>query len=163
MLQFTSRGIAGGISGNIDLNAWDGTRDELETLAGGRIEAEMTMPISNQAQWYNAANLVMCLMSMIPDATEMGPDGSTGTRHNVLADTLYEIRDAVQAAVPGAPSPGQWDTLVERVTAEMRVMVVSAVEQALQPIRQGLGEFGAQLGDAAGALDALDDIPTVTP
>jgi hypothetical protein len=157
MLQFSSSGIAGGLAGNIDVNAWDGTRAELEALAGGQ---EMALDGYQTAQLWNAQNTLACVVSMVPNISEQGFDGVQGTqgvRHNDLRDVLIEIRDLARGITPGAPTPEQWGELTERVTAELRVAVAATVEQALQPIRQGLGEFGARLETAADALGRIDD------
>lgn len=171
MLQFSSRGTAGGITGNVDVNAFDGTPAELVALAEGKGTTMANETLQEQVDRYNTLNTLLCLAYMLDPLYVQEIDPATGQikpegvpKDNLLVRTMVEIRDAVKAAQPGQPmTPAQLDEFTERVIAELRVGLASVVEQALQPIRQGIGQFGADMVEAAKHLDQVDDEPVPPP
>lgn len=184
MLQFSSRGTAGGITANVDVNAFDGTRDELLALAagadiGGTTPAMADLQTPEQRDAWNAANLAECILALAADPQYLKRDSTSGTglpvpNGTALRDKLEEILTAAKAAGGVELTPELFGQLLDRVDqgmaaaadrliAETRAALASVVEQALQPLRQGLGGFGAHLVEAAEDLDKLDDPPADTP
>jgi hypothetical protein len=134
MLQFSSHGTAGGITGNVDVNAWDGTIGELQSLAAGTgapgTGAEGGGPMAGEVADFAASHVE-------------SPDGHT-SGSQVALSCIWAGVEELRTRPVGAVEP-MTDEQYEALVGEMRTAIDRAVKHAL--------------GDAGDLLGTLNDEP----
>lgn len=134
ILQFTSKGDAGGLGNKVDLNVTRMTRDQLLALtrSGGSEQSTVEDDDMELGQEWDGSYLIKRIESicrMDPTYTVTLPDGSKKTEDNELVQAVISLRDRPAATV--------------ELTAGDRAAIVADLLAALRPeIRDAVADLG---------------------
>lgn len=159
MLQFTSRGTAGGITANVDVNYFDGGLDQLRALTGAPQprEDQQDMDDNQARELHNVEHWItvggdQAAEGNFTGTAEVSYDNAGDTKHQVptLPNIAYQ---AARKALQDTPQP----VSVELTDPEVVHAIAVEVAGLLAPQFRRLDQLADKLGSAGDALGTLND------